>query len=185
MAAYTRARSRRKSTRNKTKKYNTVKRTKNGRRNKRSNRKNKNSKRGRGNYNTSTVKRRRNPPANLSGRGIIDHIKKLAKYAAKNAPAILQGARFIANQSGNKTLSKYANSRLLDFAARKVSRKFGGRGVLKPTAVKKQAKTVVNKLIKLYGRQGAQKILRSYMKTVGRGPFGAMLGFALQNILPF
>ena len=187
MTAYNRARSKSKSTRRKSKNYsNRTRRIKSGRIKTRSRRGTKIFKRGRGNYNTATVKRRRNPPTRLSGRGILSHVKKLATFAAKNAPTILRGARYLAKKSGNKTVSNIANSKLLDVAAKNVSKRFGGRGgALKPTAVKRQAKSVVNKLIKLYGAQGAQKILRAYLNTLGRGPVGSVIASVLGSILPF
>ena len=56
---------------------------------------------------------------------------------------------------------------------------------MKRNAVRRQAKSVVAKLIKLYGREGARKIIASYMSSHGRGFIGKVLGSILGSILPF
>ena len=114
-------------------------------------------------YETSSTRRRRTP---TRGRCIGSLLKGIGKFAAKNAPTILKGVRYMANKSGNKTIKALANSDLLDQSASAISKKFGGRGSMKSSSVKKQAKDVVRKLIKVYGEEGARKILRSYMKTI-------------------
>lgn len=139
---------------------------------------------GRGSYNTTSVKRRR-APTNPNGRGIGSALKGLAKFAAKNAPTILKGARFLAKKTGNETIQNIANSRVMDTVARNISKKYGGRGVMKKSSVKRQAKTVIAKMKKLYGDEGTRKIIRSYLKTEGRGAVGNVLGGILSTIFPF
>lgn len=134
-------------------------------------------------YESSNVKRRRT--SNVSGRGIVSALKNLGKFAARNAPTILKGARYLASKSGNKTLKSIANSELLDMGADRLSAKFKGRGAMKRSSVKQQAKNVVRKLIALYGEEGTRKILRKYMSTRGRGVVGKVLGNILATVLPF
>lgn len=137
---------------------------------------------GRGrNYESSSVRRRRTP----AGRGIASLLKGIGKFAAKNAPKILKGARYLAGKSGNNTLKAIANSELLDDGASLISKRFGGRGAMKNSAVRAQAKNAVRKLIKMHGVEGAKKILRSYVRTRGRGVVGKVLGGLLSSILPF
>ena len=134
-------------------------------------------------YESSYVKRRRTP--NVHGRGILSALKSLGKFAARNAPTILKGARYLVGKVGNKTLKNIAGSKLLDIGAEKLSENFRGRGVIKRSAVKKQAKIVVRKLVALYGQEGTRKILRKYMASRGRGVVGKVLGGILSTILPF
>ena len=142
---------------------------------------------GRGNgmgYETSSTKRRRNPM--MRGRGIGMLLKVIGRFAAKNAPTILKGARFFARQTGNKMLNKLINSKALDKGAEMISDKFGGRGAMPiPSSTKRQPKSVVRKLIKLYGVDGARRILRSYVRSRGRGAIGKVIGSILSSILPF
>ena len=122
----------------------------------------------------------------MRGRGIGSLLKGLGKFAAKNAPTILKGVRSMVNKSGNKTLKSIVNSDFLDQGASAISKKFGGRGAVGGGgAIKKQAKSVIRKLIRVYGEEGTRKILRSYMKTRGRGMVGKVLGGILASILPF
>ena len=116
--------------------------------------------------------------SNQTGRGIGSLLKGIGKFAAKNAPT---------NKSGNKTLTSLANSELLDRGASAISKKFGGRSATMKgsAAAKRQAKTTVRKLIKRYGVEGAKKILRTYVKTRGRGAVGKILGVILATILLF
>ena len=113
---------------------------------------------------SSMTKRRRTS----SGRGIASVLKSLSKFAAADAPTILKGARYLAGKSGNKNIRRLANSSLLDTGAEFISNRFGGRGAMKRNAVRRQAKSVVAKLIKLHGREGARKIIASYMNSRGR-----------------
>ena len=134
-------------------------------------------------YESSNVKRRRS--SNVHGRGAISKLKSLVKFAARNAPTILKGTRYLANKSGNKVLKNIANSELLDMGAEKLSAKFKGRGALKRSSVKRQAKATIRKLIALYGKEGTRKILQKYMSTNGRGFLGNLLGNTLSKLLPF
>ena len=136
---------------------------------------------GRGGYETSSTRRRRAPTAD-GGRGIASVLKGIGRFAAKNAPAILKGARYLAGKSGNKTLKSLASSSLLDQGASAISKKFGGRGGGK---LKVQARAVVRKLVRRYGEEGARKILRKYMSTRGRGAIGKIIGGILGSIFPF
>ena len=115
--------------------------------------------RGRGIMDSSMTKRKRTS----SGRGIASVLKSLSKFAAANAPTILKGARYLAGKSGNKNIRRLANSSLLDTGAEFISKRFGGRGAMKINAVRRQAKSVVAKLIKLYGREGARKIIATWI----------------------
>ena len=136
-----------------------------------------------GSYETSSIKRRRTP---TDGRGIGSLLKGLGRFAAKNAPTILKGVRYLANKSGNKTVKDLASSRLLDRGAAEVSKRFGGRGSSsKQNAARSQAKRAVRKLIKLYGVERTRNILRSYVKSRGRGVIGKVLDGLLSTILPF
>ena len=112
-------------------------------------------------------------------------MKNLGRFAAKNAPTLLKGARFLAEKSGNKTIQSLANSEMLDKAASMASERFGGRGSASKSQAKRQAKTAVAKLIKLYGTEGTRRILRAYVKTKGRGVVGKVLGGLLSTIFPF
>lgn len=162
-------------------------RRRSGRRRKTSSKRGRNYKRrGRGArsmYESSNVKRRRT--SNVHGRGIISKLKSLGKFAARNAPTILKGTRYLANKSGNKILQGIANSELLDMGAEKLSSKFKGRGALKKSSVKRQAKAAIRKLVALYGEKGTRKILQKYMSTHGRGLIGKVIANALKEILPF
>ena len=131
-------------------------------------------------FDSSSVKRRR---SKTDGRGLASAFKSIAKFAAKNAPTILKGVRYLSKKSGNKTLQSIAKSKLLDQGADYLSDKFKGRGVRSST--RKQAKTLVNKMIRLYGRDGTRKILASYMRANGRGVIGKVLANILGSILPF
>ena len=138
---------------------------------------------GRGGYETSSTRRRRAPTADSGGgRGIASVLKGIGRFAAKNAPAILKGARYLAGKSGNKTLKSLASSSLLDQGASAILKKFGGRGGGK---LKVQARAVVRKLVQRYGEEGARKILRKYMSTRGRGAIGKIIGGILGSIFPF
>ena len=95
----------------------------------------------------------------------------------------MKGVRYLSKKSGNKTLQSIANSKLLDQGADYLSDKFKGRGVRSST--RKQANTLVNKMIRLYGRDGTRKILASYMRANGRGVIGKVLANILGSILPF
>ena len=130
-------------------------------------------------YETSSTRRRRTP---ANGRGIGSMLKGIGKFAARNAPAILKGARYLAGKSGNKTLKSLADSQLLDQGSSALSNRFGGRSASK---LKTQARTVVRKLIRKYGEEGARKILIKYMSTRGRGVVGKVLGGILAKIFPF
>ena len=140
-------------------------------------------KRGRGgSYETSLTRRRRMP---TGGRGIGSILKGLGRFAAKNAPQILKGARHLAGKSGNKTLKAIADSELLDAGANTLSKRFEGRGATKANKARAQARNAVNRLIKIYGKEGTRKILRSYMRAHGRGAVGKVLGGILSTIFPF
>ena len=130
-------------------------------------------------YETSSTRRRRTP---ANGRGTGSMLKGIGKFAARNSPAILKGARYLAGKTGNKTLKLLADSQLLDHGASALSNRFGGRGASK---LKTQARTVVRKLIRKYGEEGARKILRKYMSTRGRGNIGKILGGLFSNVFPF
>ena len=136
---------------------------------------------GRG-YETSSTRRRRAPTTD--GRGIGSILKGIGRFAAKNAPAILKGARYLAGKSGNKTLKSLASSSLLDQGASAISKKFGGRGG-GSKQLKSPARAVVRKLIRRYGEEGTRKILRKYMSTRGRGAIGKIIGGILGSIFPF
>ena len=138
-------------------------------------------------YETSLVKRRRTP---TGGRGIGSLLKGLGKFAAKNAPTILKGARFLADKSGNKTAKSLMSSRLLDRGASELTKRFGGRGGKSMmmggnNSAKRKAKTAVRRLIRRYGVEGTRRILRGYVKSRGRGTVGKVLGGILSSILPF
>ena len=137
---------------------------------------------GRG-YETSSTRRRRAPTTD--GRGIASVLKGIGRFAAKNAPAILKGARYLAGKSGNKTLKSLASSSLLDQGASAISKRFGGRGGGCSKQLKSQARAVVCKLIRRYGEEGTRKILRKYMSTRGRGAIGKIIGGILGSIFPF
>ena len=95
--------------------------------------------------------------------------------------------------SGKKSLQSIAGSSILDVGAKYLSGKFGGRGTTmkrlntksgKATA-KRQAKAAVKRLIAIYGVEATKKIVRSYIKSRGRGVLGGVLGGILGKIIPF
>ena len=168
---------------------------KGGRRKKRSQ---KGRKRGRGGmaYNASTTKRRRTPRG-AGGRGFKSILKDIGKFAAKNAPHILKGARYLADKTGNKTVKNVMSSSMLDKGADEIVKRFGsggGRGGnMQKSKLKRDAFALVKRLLRRYGNKGTRKILMRYVKSItkakgkrgGRGNIGESVGKFLGSLFPW
>ena len=83
--------------------------------------------------------------------------------------------RYLSKRNENKNLQKISDSKILDDGANHLSDRFSGRGIRNST--RRQSKTLINKMIRLYDEEGTTKKLASYIHLNGRGTFDQVYHF--------